>query len=193
MLLLTSTVEIHYKKGKENQQNEEKIDQATGTLGGGAMIFQDINEQNRPAINQFIQELWFSTELVIRGKLVDMTVLDGIAVFEENTIIGLLTYEITNEECEIISLDSKCENQGIGSELIKRAVEIARGQGCKKLKLITTNDNINAIKFYQKRGFDLVQLYHNALEVSRRLKPSIPMLGEYGIPLMHEIEFEMLL
>ena len=157
------------------------------------MIFQDINKQNRPAVNQFIQEYWFSTEMVIRGKLVDMTVLDGIAVFEENTILGLLTYEIANEECEIISLDSKCENHGIGSELIKRMVEIARGQGCRKLKLITTNDNINAIKFYQKRGFDMIRLYHNALEVSRRLKPSIPMFGEYGIPLMHEIEFEMLL
>ena len=155
------------------------------------MIFQDINEQNRPAVNQFIQELWFSTEMAIRGRLVDMTGLDGIAVFEENTIIGLLTYEIANEECEIISLDSKCENQGIGSELIKRVVEIVRGQGCRKLKLITTNDNINAIKFYQKRGFDMVHLYHNALEESRRLKPSIPMVGEYGIPLMHEIEFEM--
>lgn len=155
------------------------------------MTFQDINEQNRPLINQFIQENWYSTVIVIRGKIVDMTTVDGIVVYELNSIIGLLTYEITNDECEVLSLDSKHENQGIGTELIRRVIEIAKNQGCIKIKLITTNDNINAIKFYQKRGFDMVRLYYNALDISRRLKPSIPMVGEYGIPLMHEIEFEM--
>lgn len=155
------------------------------------MIFQEINEQNRLAINQFIQENWYSTVIVIRGKIVDMTLVDGIAVYESNSIIGLITYEIRNDECEILSFDSKHENQGIGTELIKRVIEIARNQGCRKLKLITTNDNINAIKFYQKRGFNMVRLYHNSMDISRKLKPSIPMIGEYGIPLMHEIEFEM--
>ncbi|MGB4657629.1 MAG: GNAT family N-acetyltransferase [Mobilitalea sp.] len=155
------------------------------------MIFQDVNEQNRYEINQFIQENWYSTEIVIRGKIVDMTLVDGIAVYESNSIIGLLTYEITNDECEILSLDSKYENQGIGTELIKCVIDIARNQGCINLVVITTNDNINALKFYQKRGFDMVRLYHNALDISRRLKPSIPIIGEYGIPLMHEIEFEM--
>lgn len=56
-----------------------------------------------------------------------------------------------------------------------------------------TNDNIDAIRFYQKRGFDMARLYRNALEVSRSLKPSIPVIGDYGIPLRHEIEFEMIL
>jgi GNAT superfamily N-acetyltransferase len=155
------------------------------------MTFQDIKGQNRSEINQFIQENWYSTDIVIRGKVIDMTLVDGIAVYETNSIIGLITYEISNNECEILSLDSKQENQGIGTELINRVIEIARNHGCRKIKLITTNDNMNAIKFYQKRGFDMVRLYHDALKVSRKLKPSIPMIGEFGIPLMHEIEFEM--
>ena len=63
----------------------------------------------------------------------------------------------------------------------------------KRIELITTNDNLNAMRFYQKRGFDMVKLYHNALEISRKLKPSIPEVGEFGIPLRHEIEFEMVI
>lgn len=58
--------------------------------------------------------------------------------------------------------------------------------------MITTNDNINAIRFYQKRGFDMAGFFRNALDVSRRLKPEIPLIGENSIPLRHEIEFEML-
>ena len=64
---------------------------------------------------------------------------------------------------------------------------------CKRIVLVTTNDNINAIRFYQKRGFDMVCLYHNAMDVSRKLKPEIPLIGENGIPLRHELEFEMIL
>lgn len=49
----------------------------------------------------------------------------------------------------------------------------------------------NAIRFYQKRGFDMIKIHHNAVDVARKLKPSIPILGDFGIPIKHEIEFEM--
>ena len=49
------------------------------------------------------------------------------------------------------------------------------------------------LPLYQKRGFDLVRVYHNALEQARKLKPEIPLTGLDGIPLKHEIELEMIL
>ena len=71
--------------------------------------------------------------------------------------------------------------------------KVATASGCKQLWLITTNDNINALRFYQKRGFMLVAVHRNALELSRKLKPEIPMIGNDGIPLRDEIELEMIL
>lgn len=62
---------------------------------------------------------------------------------------------------------------------------------CDKIQLITTNDNINAIKFYQKRGFDLLQINHSAIDEERKIKPEIPYIGQNGIPIRHEVEFEM--
>ncbi len=53
------------------------------------------------------------------------------------------------------------------------------------------NDNINAIRFYQKRGFDMAHLFRNAMDISRKLKPEIPLIGDNSIPLRHEIEFEL--
>jgi hypothetical protein len=72
-----------------------------------------------------------------------------------------------------------------------------QGQGlagyanCKRL--ITTNDNLNALRFYQKRGLALVAVHRNALEESRRIKPEIPLIGSDGIPLRDEIELEIML
>lgn len=150
-----------------------------------------VNDQNREMINSFICEHWFSTDMVIRGKIIDMTKVDGIAVLENGGIIGLLTYIIYDKTCEITSFDSLIENIGIGTALINKVLEVAKKSGCGKVIAVTTNDNINAIRFYQKRGFDMAHLYHNALDVSRKLKPSIPLIGENDIPLMHEIEFEI--
>ena len=75
--------------------------------------------------------------------------------------------------------------------LLNEAVKEAIVKGCSKIILITTNDNLSALRFYQKRGFDMVTLYRNAVEQSRKLKPQIPLLGADGIPIRHEIELEM--
>jgi N-acetylglutamate synthase-like GNAT family acetyltransferase len=150
-----------------------------------------IFSENREQINDFISSHWFSTVMVVRGELVYMTILDGFVIYEDEKIIGLVTYKIKSTECEIISLDSLMEKQGIGTALVNKVIEAATENKCTKIKLITTNDNINALRFYQKRGFDMAKLYHNALDISRKLKPSIPLLGEFDIPLKHEIEFEM--
>ena len=146
-----------------------------------------ISSENRRQINDFISSHWFSTDMVVKGELVDMTVLDGFAVYDDGTVIGLVTYRIKSNECEIMLR----EKQAIGTALVDKVIEIAREKKCTKIKLVTTNDNINAIRFYQKRGFDIVNLYRNALNVSRKLKPSIPLLGDFDIPIKHEIEFEM--
>ena len=92
-------------------------------------------------------------------------------------------------ECERIN--SLHENQGIGSRLVETVIHEAKERKLQKIVLITTNDNINALKFYQKRGFYMVHLFHNALDISRKLKPEIPLIGENSIPLRHEIEFEL--
>lgn len=152
-----------------------------------------ISAENRQQINEFIVSHWFSTDMVIRGKVFDMTILYGYVTYENEKIIGLITYRIEDNECEIMSLDSLKEKQGIGTALLNKVIKMARENKCTKIKLITTNDNINAIKFYQKRGFDMAKLYHNAVHISRKLKPSIPLVGDFNIPLKHEIEFQMCL
>lgn len=92
---------------------------------------------------------------------------------------------------EIISLDSLLERKGIGTVLINKVIEFAYGKEVKRIWLITTNDNINVLRFYQKRGFMIIKIYPRAISESRKIKPSIPLAGNYGIPIRDEIELEM--
>ena len=155
------------------------------------MRYEPITPARRERVNEFLREHWFTTEMALRGEIVDMTRAEGVVATEDGqTLLGLLTYRVGGDTCEILSLDSVRAGAGVGTALIGQAEAVARARGCKRLVVITTNDNIEAIRFYQRRGFDMARLYRNALDESRRLKPEIPLLGEHGIPLRHELEFE---
>lgn len=155
------------------------------------MEYERISRLNRNRVDAFIKQHWHTTTMIIRGKEIDMTKTEGFFFSEGKEMIGLITYIFYDNILEITSLDSLYENQGIGSKLVEAVKHEAKKREIQKIVLITTNDNINAIKFYQKRGFDMVRLFHNALDVSRKLKPEIPLIGENSIPLRHEIEFEL--
>lgn len=157
------------------------------------MEIQAITPETRAQVNAFITSHWYSTEMILRGEVINMTAVDGYFVERDGAIAALITYLVRDDVCEITSLDSLIEGRGTGSALVGKVIETARNRGCRKVIVVTTNDNIHAIRFYQKRGFDMARLYHNALSKSRELKPSIPLIGNDGIPLRHEIEFELLL
>jgi len=152
-----------------------------------------ISTETRNLVNQFFIDNWFSTDMSVRGEIIDGTKLDGFLLQEDSKIIGLVTYKFYENICEIISLDSKKENIGIGSALLKEAEKVATDNDCKKMRLITTNDNMRALQFYQKRGYCLTKLYPNAMDEVRKIKPSVPELGDNDIPLRDEIELEKIL
>ena len=80
-----------------------------------------------------------------------------------------------------------------GEALVKAVERVVTQSSCRRLWFITTNDNLNALRFYQKRGFELVSVHRNALEKSRKLKPVIPLIGIDSIPLRDEIELEKII
>ena len=141
----------------------------------------------------FAQERWGTAKVVSRGKIYWADRLPGLLAMHDDTLVGLVTYTIEDDECEIVTLDSTVEGIGIGTALIEAAKEIATSANCRRLWLITTNDNVDALRFYQKRGLVLAKLHPLALDHSRTLKPEIPLVGNYGIPLRDELELEMIL
>ena len=144
-----------------------------------------------PRLRQFWIEHWGGEEVIAHGTLYRPEQLDGFVIEDKNEWVGLVTFFIKTDECEITSLDSLREGKGIGTQLIDKAIEEARVGSCKRLFLITTNDNLHALGFYQKRGFEIVTVYRGAVIESRKRKPSIPLVGMDGIPLRDEIELEI--
>lgn len=148
---------------------------------------------DRPRVSSLLAEHWGSDRIVTRGKVHQADTLPGLIAVRDGEPVGLLTFRLDGKECEIVTMNSLVEKMGIGSALLEAVKQIAVKAGCKRLWLITTNDNTAALRFWQKRGFQLVAVYRNAIEKSRLLKPEIPLMGNDGIPIRDEIELEMVL
>jgi ribosomal protein S18 acetylase RimI-like enzyme len=142
-------------------------------------------------VARHIVKQWGSEVVVAHGALYRPAELSGFVAEVDGEAVGLLTYHIDGNACEIVTLDSQREGRGIGIALIEAAKDAAQRAGCRRLWLITTNDNTHALRFYQKRGFVLAALHRDAVAASRTIKPEIPMFGNDGIPIRDEIELEM--
>jgi ribosomal protein S18 acetylase RimI-like enzyme len=138
----------------------------------------------------FIQN-WAGDFMVIRGKAYQLEELSGYIAELNNKKVGLITFKVTGRELEITSLNSLLEKKGVGTALVNKVVNLAKTRRLKNIRLITTNDNLNALGFWQKRGFRLFRAYPDSLEIARKLKPALPFVGENDIPLRDEIELEM--
>ncbi|WP_406687789.1 GNAT family N-acetyltransferase [Rossellomorea vietnamensis] len=150
-----------------------------------------LEELPREKVTDFFHQHWGSPKMVISSGVYECASLDGFAVLNrDRVIIGLITYVFKDAECEIISLDSLEEKKGIGTSLMEEVEKVAAENGCRRITLITTNDNLLALKFYQKRGFRISTIHKDAVEKARRIKPEFPMIGNDGIPIRDEIELE---
>jgi len=138
---------------------------------------------------------WGDTDYIVsRGRVVYAAELPGFcAVAPNGRPLGLATYEITGDECQLATIHAFERFSGIGTALLAAVRDAAAAAGCRRLWLVTTNDNLDALRFYQRRDLELVAVHRGFREVAQRLKPSIPLIGEYGIPLRDEIELEILL
>ncbi len=152
-----------------------------------------LQDADREWARGVLVEHWGGAAIVSRGRVHQADRLPGFLATGDGGAVGLLTYRIEGGECEVVTLDSLVERQGVGTALLEAALRAAREVRCRRLWLVTTNDNTPAIEFYRARGLTIVAIHRGAIAESRRLKPSIPLTGIGGVPIRDEIEFEQVL
>ncbi|HTJ28355.1 MAG TPA: GNAT family N-acetyltransferase [Candidatus Limnocylindria bacterium] len=142
-----------------------------------------------PADQQWIEQLltarWGSTTIMRSGAVFDAASLP--ALIAENGS-GLATFAVQNGVAEIVTLDAHTSGRGIGGALLSRMIELLPALGVRAIRVTTTNDNLDALRFYQRRGFRIVEIRCGAIETAREQKPAIPVVGFHGIPIRDEIE-----
>jgi GNAT superfamily N-acetyltransferase len=147
-----------------------------------------LTHDDLPRLREFWIQHWGAEIMIAHGDVIQYGQVEGFVYADW---AGLVTFMVRGDECEVTSLDSMREGRGIGTALLNEVIREARERKCRRLFLITTNDNLRALGFYQKRGFELAAVRRGAVNESRKLKPSIPLIGMNSIPLRDELELEI--
>ena len=151
-----------------------------------------LTEEDRSWAVEVETESWGEPVVVRLGELVDPAGLPGFVALLDEQRAGLVSYAVRGDECEVVTMRSLREGRGVGRALFNAVRDAALDAGCRRLWLITTNDNLRALELYQRWGMDLVAFHRDAVtDARRRLKPSIPERGAHGIPIAHELELEL--
>ena len=149
------------------------------------IVVRALREDEREWVRSTIRERWGSEIVVAHGVAYEPAGLPGFVAEDEDSPIGLLTYVLEGETCEIVTIDALEEGRGVGTSLIGAVKEL----GARRLWLITTNDNVRAQRFYERLGFTLVAVHEGAVDRSRLEKPEIPLLGHGGVEIHDELEY----
>ena len=136
-------------------------------------------------VDRLLAERWGSALIVVHGATFDAGILPALVAGDRE---GLATYDPARGE--LVTLDALSLWRGIGTALIDALALVLRDAGHAAMRVTTTNDNLDALRFYQRRGFAIVAVRRGAVDEARKLKPTIPVLGAFRIPLHDEIELE---
>jgi ribosomal protein S18 acetylase RimI-like enzyme len=163
--------------------------------GGTVSLQVEIVESSRIDAGALLDHLvaaWHSDAFVAHGERMYPAKLPGFVAVRDGGIAGHVSYRAEGSRCEIVSIDASPERAGIGTRLLDAAIAAARDAGCTVVWLTTTNDNLDALRFYQRRGFRLCALRVGAVDAARTaLKPELPAIGSYGIPMRDELDLEL--
>jgi GNAT superfamily N-acetyltransferase len=160
---------------------------------GSTMLVRPRTPADEPVVADLLRRRY--SERVARLRRLERP-LDhpGLVAEQGGKLAGVLTYVIGEDSCEILTLHATERWRGAGTALLAEVEELARQRGRRRLWVLTTNDNLDALRFYQRRGFRLAELYPGAVQDARvRLKPEIPASGNHGIPIRDEIVLDKLL
>ncbi len=120
--------------------------------------------------------------------------LPCLTAYDSGVPVGLLHYRLDDAgDIEVVTLIAVQSRRGVGTALLGALAEQAKAAGCRRVWLVTTNDNTNAQHFYRACGWSLVAVHLGAVTSARALKPEIPLLGEGCVAIEDELEYELVL
>jgi GNAT superfamily N-acetyltransferase len=158
-----------------------------------AFVVRPVTPADRATVDAFLAASW-SDFVARRGELVDARREEALLAEADGRLAGVATLVQREDELEVLTLHAVERWQGTGTALLSAAIEVARSRGCRRVWLITTNDNVDALRFYQRRGLRLAKVDTGAVDWSRlTLKPGIRDIGLHGIPIRDELELELIL
>jgi GNAT superfamily N-acetyltransferase len=154
---------------------------------GAAFEIRPVEQQR---LVELLQLRWPERTMLVAGRFVQPEDVEGIGAFTGDRLHGIATWLVSGRMMHIVAVNSFSELRGIGVALVDAMIEQGKVSGMATLRASISNDNVVALRFYQKRGFRLTALHRGIYDAMRQVRPSIPLAGLDNIPIRDELELD---
>lgn len=148
---------------------------------------------DRPALEAVLRQRWSDGGVFVRGRMIRPQEVDAFGAYLDDRLQGVASWRVEDGVFYMLTLNNLTDQRGVATALLDHMLAVARAQGFASMRVVISNDNWPALRFYQKRGFALAELHVGVVDVMRREMPSIPERGVEGIPMRDEFELEIAL
>jgi ribosomal protein S18 acetylase RimI-like enzyme len=189
---LSSALEAHSALEDRSALEVRSAREMRSAAAPSALTIRPIEPRDLDEVRAELQTHWHSHDIWSLGRCHHADALPGYIAEKDGAFAGLITLHLDqgNWQCEVVTLSSRRAARGTGAALLAAAEQYAREHGCRRIYLTTTNDNTNAMRFYQRQGWRVAHLHAGIVDRVRTLVPDMPLAGFDGIQIRDEIEFE---
>jgi len=122
------------------------------------VFVREANDADRRAARELFQRDFGRTRIIAFGEVMDIDQMPALVALMHREPSGALAYRLLGDALHIVALatDPMWQRSGVGSHLVAEAELLARRLALSRLLVATTNDNLPALYFYQRRGFRLI-------------------------------------
>lgn len=160
----------------------------------GALDIRPLAREDEAAAEALLDEMLGGRYQARLGETHDALDLPGLGAWDGARLVGAVTWTAPDAagraELAALAVATDRWGLGIGGTLVEATAEAARAAGATHQWLVTTNDNLDALRLYQRHGYRMVALRPGGVDEARRHKPTIPLTGRHGIPLHDELVLE---
>src|SRR5215831_7846323 len=151
-------------------------------------LVREATDEDRTVVRDLFSRDFGRTRIVAFGELMDLDQMPALVAVMHAEPAGALAYRLLGDALHIVALatDPMWQRSGVGGHLIAEAELLARRLQLKRLVVATTNDNLPALYFYQRRGYVLIHLEPNSIIHHTQQQVS----GFAGIPVRDEVRLE---
>lgn len=152
------------------------------------VLVREATDRDQAAARELFRRDFGRTKIVAFGQIIDIDSVPALVALLTDTPAGALAYRLLGDGLHIVALatDPMWQRSGVGAYLLAEAELLARRLTLGRMVVATTNDNLPALYFYQRRGYRLTGIVPNSVVASTHQQ----LAGFAGIPVRDEVRLE---
>src|SRR5262245_41863917 len=152
------------------------------------VLVRESTDADRVAVRELFTRDFGRTKIVAFGEVMDLDEMPALVAVTTIDPAGALAYRLFGDALHIVALatDPMWQRSGVGSHLLAEAELLARRLKLGRIVISTTNDNLPALYFYQRRGYRLTEVVGNSIVQHTGQQ----VAGFAGIPVRDEVRLE---